>query len=172
MLPNKDYHFDIYNLTLVCILIIFFHSFNYAQIGTWIERTDMPTARWGHASCIVDGKIYVIGGSNATNNRGEVLGVMEVHDAESDSWDTSKERMPTERVGLMVAAVDGILYAIGGRKIWINADIATVEAYDTRTNTWSTKSSMPQARSVAGCCVYNGKIYIMGGHHLFDDSKQ
>ena len=88
---------------------------------------------------------------------------MEVYDVKTDSWDSSKEPMPTERIGLMVAAVDGILYAIGGRKIWVNADIAVVEAYDTRTNTWTMKSSMPQARSVAGCCVYNGKIYIMGG---------
>jgi N-acetylneuraminic acid mutarotase len=30
---------------------------------TWIRKMDMPTSRWGLASCSFDGKIYVIGGT-------------------------------------------------------------------------------------------------------------
>jgi len=30
---------------------------------TWVKRVDMPTARWGIATSVVDGKIYAIGGS-------------------------------------------------------------------------------------------------------------
>ena len=32
------------------------------EAGTWTQKADMPTARVGAVSAVVDGKIYVIGG--------------------------------------------------------------------------------------------------------------
>ena len=36
----------------------------------------MPTARWGAASGVIDGKLYVVGGTTGTNS----LAILEVYD--------------------------------------------------------------------------------------------
>src|SRR5437016_12348384 len=64
----------------------------------------------------------------------------------SGFW-TTKAPMPTGRYALGVAAVNGILYAVGG---YNNAVLATLEAYDPVTNTWTTKAPMPTARVYLG----------------------
>jgi N-acetylneuraminic acid mutarotase len=70
--------------------------------------------------------------------------------------------MPTTRQGLAVVAVDGMVYAVGGTSDGNNA-LATVEAYDPSTDSWTTKASMPTARKgVAGAAI-DGMLYIVGG---------
>src|SRR6267378_3458584 len=63
----------------------------------------------------------------------------------SGSW-TTKAPMPTARDGLGVAAVNGMLYAVGGFNS-SGLPVATLEAYDPTTNTWTAKAPMPTARS-------------------------
>lgn len=60
----------------------------------WTTRTFMPTARWSHSISVVDGKIYVIGGSS-NYGRG-ALSTLEVYDPATDTWST-KSDMPTAR---------------------------------------------------------------------------
>jgi len=72
--------------------------------------------------------------------------------------------MPTKRGGLGVAAINGILYAVGGDQ---NASggtvLATVEAYDPVRNTWATRASMLTARWGLGVAAINGVLYAIGG---------
>ena len=83
-----------------------------------------------------------------------------------NSW-TTKQPMPTARIGLGVAVVNGKIYAIGGSNLytWYN----TNEEYDPATNTWTTKKPMPTARSDFGIAVYQNKIYVIGGETGFSD---
>src|SRR5438034_966710 len=76
------------------------------------------------------------------------------------SW-TTKAPMPTARFGLGAAAVNGVLYAVGGANG--GGDLATVEAYDPVTNTWTTQAPMPTARYSLGVGVVNGILYAVGG---------
>jgi len=69
--------------------------------------------------------------------------------------------MPTARRGVRAAAVDGIIYAIGG---WdAGPDFSTVEAYDPATDRWTRKAPMPTRRSLSAIAVVDGKIYVIGG---------
>jgi hypothetical protein len=70
--------------------------------------------------------------------------------------------MPTARQGLGTSVVNGVIYAVGG---FDNAGrpLGTVEAYDSPSDTWTTKASMPTARALLGTSVVNGVIYAMGG---------
>ena len=34
----------------------------FSQVGKWVKKQDMPTARYAIASAVVDDNIYVIGG--------------------------------------------------------------------------------------------------------------
>jgi N-acetylneuraminic acid mutarotase len=72
--------------------------------------------------------------------------------------------MPAARYGAAaVTAPDGNIYVIGGFNRMARI-VATVKMYDPRTNTWTTKASMPTARwFLAGALGRDGKIYAIGG---------
>jgi N-acetylneuraminic acid mutarotase len=82
-----------------------------------------------------------------------------------NSW-TRRIRMPTARVGLVAATVNGIIYAIGGGG-WNGAALQKVEAYNPNTNTlvaWTPRAPLPAVRHLPdGAAVINGKIYVPGG---------
>jgi len=74
-----------------------------------------------------------------------------------------KKGMPTARVGLGTAVVDGKIYAIGGLRTE-TVPLSVVELYDPGTNSWdTTKESISTPRSDVAACTVNGKIYVIGG---------
>ena len=125
----------------------------------WTAGTDMPTARWEHYTCVVDGKIYVIGGAAPYY---QALGTVEVYDPATDTW-TEKSEMPTARQGLSTSVVNGKIYAIGGYAAAGAPRLRTVEEYDPATDTWEIKAPMPTARAGLSSSVVNGRIYSIGG---------
>jgi N-acetylneuraminic acid mutarotase len=136
-------------------------SFCFAQSGTWTPKASIPTPRCFAGSCELNGKIYVIGGSQTTSSS---LNVMEVYDPVTDTWDTTKTPMPTARAELCVAAVSGKIYAIGGATSHAGSPLGMVQEYDPQTDTWNTnKQPMPTARMGAAYGVLNNKIYVAGG---------
>jgi N-acetylneuraminic acid mutarotase len=93
------------------------------------------------------------------------VGTNEAFDATSNTW-TAKSPMPTVRPNLMVGEVNGILYAVGGLQAnpdGSNGPIALVEAYDPATDTWTTKTPMPEPLSDAAVATLNGILYVAGG---------
>ncbi|MFC2037950.1 Kelch repeat-containing protein [Chloroflexota bacterium] len=132
--------------------------------GSWTTGTDMLTPRWEHSVCVVDGKIYVIGGAGPIY---QAQGTVELYDPVSDTWET-KSPMPTARQALSTSVVNGKIYAIGGGVSlddWygIVETYSTVEEYDPATDTWTIKASMPTSRGWHSASVIDGKIYIFGG---------
>jgi N-acetylneuraminic acid mutarotase len=132
--------------------------------GVWTALAPMPTARYGPGVGVIDGVLYAVGGTGTGNTGGEV----EAYDPATDTW-TTKASMPTRRVTAGVAVVNGLLYAIGGQGCPAGTPppcsqaLATVEAYDPATDTWTTKASMPTPRWGHGVAVVNGIIYAVGG---------
>jgi len=145
-------------LLVVGGLLGFFHVC-LAQAGQWVRKADMPTPRFGHSTAVVDGKIYVIGGWH----RGLVPHI-DVYDPKTETW-AKKAEMPTPRSDLSTSVVDGKIYAIGGGvpKPGGFVDVATVEVYDPKTDTWAKKKEMPTPRLGLSTSVVDGKIYAIGG---------
>jgi N-acetylneuraminic acid mutarotase len=75
---------------------------------------------------------------------------------------TPRASMPTGRYGAAAAVVNATIYAIGG---YTNGTAtAVVEAYDSSTDTWTTKAPMPAGpRSYLAAGVVNGIVYAVGG---------
>jgi N-acetylneuraminic acid mutarotase len=160
-------------LFIVCIISIAIGGVQQVtaaemEAGTWTRKADMPTARYWSGSAVVDGKIYVFGGMVIGGEpvpKG-ITAVVEEYDPATDTW-TRRADMPTARHGVRAAAVDGIIYAIGGWKgdavtCWGNM-LSTVEAYDPATDTWDTKAGMPTRRGASAIAVVDGRIYVIGG---------
>ena len=149
----------------------------------WTQKMDMPTARSDFSTCVVDGKIFVIGGSLQLewDEYGDLsLSTVEMYDPETDTWE-GMANMPTVRSNVSVSVVDGKIYAIGGSKTkkyqvprgfgHESEELPTVEMYDPATDTWTQKADMPTPRKTK-TCVVDGKIYAIGGWSTANEQSQ
>ncbi|MFQ5641231.1 MAG: T9SS type A sorting domain-containing protein [bacterium] len=144
-------------LTVVSLFIMV--SITLAQHETWITKSEMPTARFGASACLVDGKIYVLGGAGQDVNN--PYGTIEVYDPGTNAW-TAKTDMPIPNYFFSASLVNGKIYIIGGaEREW--GFKASVEEYDPVSETWTSKKDMPTARSAHAARVVDGVIYVMGG---------
>jgi N-acetylneuraminic acid mutarotase len=81
--------------------------------------------------------------------------------AASNTW-TPKHSMRTPRSQSKAAALNSIIYVVGGRTS--TGPRATVEAYSVNTDTWTARKSLPSARTALnGASSINGRIYVTGG---------
>ena len=134
-------------------------------VGTWTKKTSAPVAIAEVGVGQVDGKIYVVGG---TEQRGQnppvaasTLNMM--YDPATDSW---RERAPLP-YALSHAGVTGLggkLYAIGGLTGNIHIgpqNLALV--YDPKTDRWTNLPPFSSPRGSLGVAAFGGKIHIFGG---------
>jgi hypothetical protein len=77
--------------------------------NSWTKKADMPTGRWGHISCVINGLIYTIDGrSGPTSSK-----MNEVYDPVLDIWIT-KAPLQQARTGLAGGVINNRIYAVGG----------------------------------------------------------
>jgi N-acetylneuraminic acid mutarotase len=135
-----------------------------AQGGAWTTRAPMPFARARASAATVDGIIYVAGGYTFSGPRVSNTGTLQAYNPKTNSW-TIKSPLPTPRSAAAAVALGGKLYVLGGFNTSGGTDnnLATVEAYDPKTDTWTTKAPMPTARSGLAAAVVDGIIYAIGG---------
>jgi N-acetylneuraminic acid mutarotase len=58
------------------------------------------------------------------------------------------------------------VYVIGGADAATSTVLSTVDAFDTTTGTWSTKTPMPTPRYLGAAAVVNNRICVVGGVNL------
>jgi N-acetylneuraminic acid mutarotase len=137
--------------------------------NAWTMKVAIPTRRSGLAAVTVGNLVYVIGGDNAvaptaTANVFHPLSTIESYDPNTNNWLT-RAPMPTARERFAAAAVGKVIYVFGG--LVPNGtsvkSTASVEAYDTMSNSWSAKTPLTSARNALGAAVVNGIVYVIGG---------
>jgi len=147
------------NLIITGLLII--PSMSLAQKDAWTEKAPMHTAKSTVATCVVDGKIYAIGGWDGT----KPLATVEVYDPIKNTW-TKKAPMPTARCALSASVVNGKIYVFGGQltaPIAPGPRVAAVEEYDPATDTWTKKADLPAPRAGLSTSAVDEIIYVFGG---------
>ena len=97
-----------------------------ALAGTWSTENSMPTARSAPASGIINGTVFIAGGSIAD---GTPTAALEAFNPMTNGW-TSRTSMSTARSDLGAGVVDGVLYAVGGCAGFEPCGLDVVEAYD------------------------------------------
>jgi N-acetylneuraminic acid mutarotase len=142
---------------------------------TWTAKASMNHARAGLGVGAVNGKIYAIGGTTAGGqyppdvSKGGFVGTNEEYDPATDKWIT-KASMPTPRDYFAIAAYQSKIYCIGGvvgfrvdeqssRNSYVTTSVN--EVYDTVSDTWVTKKSIPFSAEKLLANEVNGKIYVM-----------
>ncbi len=137
--------------------------------NSWATKASMHFSRTGAGAVAVNGIVYVIGGSQRYNTSETGFSYMsinstEAYDPATDTW-VEKVSMPTSRDGLGVAVFKGKIYCLGGRNVSKDYSISinVNEVYDTKTDSWETKTPMPTARSGLQASEVDGKIYLIGG---------
>jgi hypothetical protein len=131
-------------------------------IQAWQAGPPMLTPRFGFGIGVVDNKIYVIGGRTNTT----ILDVIEVYDQTTHSWETCPSRLPTPRCFMASAVYDDKIYIVGGMKHLGTSYTSTplVERFDPTTNQWDTVASLNVAREGLGACIFEDKIFAIGGY--------
>lgn len=130
--------------------------------NSWSSCASIPTTRVWHATCVLEGKIYVLGGLPIHKDISTISAytVVERYDPETDTWDTCAP-LPTGRWCLSACAVNGKIYAIGGYDK--SETLSMVEVYDPDTDQWTTKQAMHSPRGEMGLTVRKGKIFAISG---------
>lgn len=119
----------------------------------WNVLSPMPTARQHSNCCVVNNRIYVVGGITTwTNNTDK----NEMYDPRTDSWQTLSP-LPMLCGNPIIASVNNDIYALCGNILWM---------YDTLTDKWETKKNCPAwVSTMFGCAVINNKIIIVSGQN-------
>ena len=149
---------------------------------TWSKGAPLPTPRGALTATAVGTKIYAIGGAKnpvySTNELRpsvpvENMATNEVYDTTANTWSSARP-MLTARNHHGAALIDGKIYVVGGRIgstfiIGLSTNVNTNEAYDMKTDTWSSVFGMTTARSGVGTAVLNGRMHVLGGEAYLND---
>ncbi len=120
---------------------------------------NMNTARDGAAAACIGEDVYVVGGGNPNYHH-----LRTCERLRSGEW-TLIASMNEKRFGLAMVAVDGKLFAFGGRRGGLanRRQLSSVECYDPERDQWMLVEKMPSARSNLAAAELNGSIYVCGG---------
>ena len=129
----------------------------------WTRLAPMPEQRAAGGAAILDGKLYVVGGtaSSTIGAPTDLARTMLVYDIARDSW--TSRRGPTPREHLGVAALGGRIYAVGGRTAGFDTNMALVERFNPGTGRWTRLPKVPSRRGGTGAAGTGRWIVSVGG---------
>jgi N-acetylneuraminic acid mutarotase len=133
--------------------------------GTWTRKAPLPVPIAEVGVGAVEGKIYVIGGSEQIRQNpptGSSTHNM-MYNPATDTWQKRKP-LPQALGHVGVAELGGKLYAIGG----FTADVhmhpqSAVLVYDPKTDRWSKLQPISSPRGSVAVAAFDNKIHIFGG---------
>ncbi len=147
--------------------------------NSWSEKPDMPIPVLGCASAVLDGKIYVIGGSRHFQLGWELdtVGFTQIYDPENDEWSIGVSLPIAQSYGAAATTIGETapesLYFIGGSNETQYSSITYV--YDSELNVWNLGASIPTPRINLACAVLDDILYAIGGfdgENWLDDTEQ
>lgn len=153
------------NLITTTILISTFAMLGlseaYAQ--NWEEMEPIPTPRALSTTSVLDGKIYVIGGT--TTPFGLATKLVEVYDPTTDTWNTNVPDLPVPLLRASSGVIDGKIYVTGGHHENVpGGALNTVYEFDPANGgSWTTKANMIKPRFYHETEVIDNKMYVMAG---------
>lgn len=143
-------------------------------LDSWSTLAPLPLPLNHANAASVDGKIYVLGGLNASDPADPTLwaavGNSYVYDPAQNHW-TELAPMPagTERGSAAVGVQGSKIYLAGGLKRLVivpdgpQDSVDTVSVFDTQTRTWAQLPHLPARRDHVGGAIVDETFYVLGG---------
>ncbi len=135
--------------------------------GAWRTLTPMPEQRAAGGAAVVNGKLYVVGGTTSatttpatTTNPSNLAGAMLVYDITRRTW--SRAPGPTKREHLGVTALNGRIYAVGGRLAGADTNLQLFEVF-TPGRGWRRLAPVPGRRGGTTAAATGSTILSAGG---------
>jgi N-acetylneuraminic acid mutarotase len=150
----------------------FYQELNITEVydpakSSWTTKSPMPIPVLGASSAVLDGKIYIMGGSRHFQAGWDLstVGSNQVYDPEDDSWST-RTGLPNAESYAAAEATSGTtapkkIYFAGGSNQTNYSEVTY--AYDSASNGWSTVASMPTPRVYLALAVVDDILYAIGG---------
>jgi N-acetylneuraminic acid mutarotase len=134
---------------------------------SWSTKTPLPTAVQGYASAVVDGKIYIIGGSldSSVLPNSHITGANQVYDPQTGNWSLAANLLNADNFGAAGATEGNMaptrIYCVGG---YSGGEFSgQLQEYNLENNSWSLAESMPTPRAYLSVAVVNDVLYAIGG---------
>lgn len=129
----------------------------------WLSGPTKPTPVSNVAAVLLDGRVYVPGGTTAA---GGVTNVLEVYDPAARAWE-ARSPLPAPVAGYALAALQGKMVLFGG---WDGTTYRReTYVYDPTSDRWSAVTPMPTARAFAAASTLGDAVYVVGGRN--DESE-
>ena len=135
---------------------------------SWSIRSPMPIGLHGMTATLgPDGKIYVLGGSNATLSD---INEVQVYDPPTDHW-TRSTAMPYGQecaCSTFIPGENGEVVVLGGWGDLSKTSLSSAAAYNPRTQAWRWLPQLLRPTAAAGAVSVEGpdgitRIYVIGG---------
>jgi N-acetylneuraminic acid mutarotase len=133
-----------------------------AGSNVWSPAAAMSSARHGAASAVLDGRLFVFGG---TREGGAALALAEVYDPRSNEW-TALAPLPAPVSFATATAARGRAVVLAGEAGAATGSTAPAWSYDVDADTWSILPPAPRARSGAAAAWRGDAVYVLGGAGL------
>lgn len=126
----------------------------------WVYTAPMSESRKNASVASSDGKIYVLGGENATGS----LKTFAAYDTEKKTWESLPD-YPGTNTGICKAAMFACnheIYVLGGQTDTgaMAKLLSTVYVYNTETKQWKKRADMAQGRTNPATAVSKDSVYV------------
>mmetsp|Transcript_7710 Transcript_7710/g.13334 ORF Transcript_7710/g.13334 Transcript_7710/m.13334 type:complete len:381 (+) Transcript_7710:70-1212(+) len=134
--------------------------------GSWSTlSTEMPNASSDLSAFVHDGKIYILGGYDATYTALDQMMIFDPAEAGSAAW-TQSYSLTQGRGDAAAAIAGGIAFALGGfhHSNW-SYPLAHLEVFFTSNPAggWRSRTAMKVARGDKAVAVLHDKLHVVGG---------
>lgn len=122
----------------------------------WSSRAAMFTPRSRAAAGLIDGRLYVAGGENASGDSA----VLEMYDPAYDAWQSLPPR-PVAARSAAAASLGDQLYISGGCAG--DQALARSDRFDPVGRAWHDAPPLPEPRCGHAVVAFDGRLYFFGG---------
>jgi N-acetylneuraminic acid mutarotase len=127
------------------------------ESGAWRALPELPEPRAAAGAAVVGGLLVVAGGVGPDGLAQEALAL----GLRTERW--SRIPGPTPREHLGVAALDGRVYAVGGRTAGFDTNLQLVESYSPGSRRWRSLPPVPEPRGGTDVAAAGGRLVSAGG---------
>ena len=146
------------------------------QNDGWLESMVLPKKMSGHQIVVLEGALYVMGGTFSLDFEGEIFEPQRTlyrFDKVMGQWLEVSE-LPDVRSHFGVSVIGGKLYLFGGSETDLEGNtslVSTMVVFDPVDGSWQQRSKLNTVRRLMGWGSVDGKLYVMGGATLYKEQQ-